>query len=220
MKRITLPLLLLLTLIAACSCSGVNKLSVSQKDAAAGVREMLKLGVQESVNGTFTRESVMNSLFPEPLKNTFNTLQQLGISNELDRFSSTLALASEKAAERSIPVFMDAIDRLSYSDALQIIKNGGTSATDYLRSSAGRDLREAIRPVMRGALEEYHLNEQWEKIMKPAQIVAGNKLNLQLDNLMAGMVSEKMFEKIAEKEKEIRNNPQARTTYLLRKVFR
>jgi hypothetical protein len=72
---------------------------------------------------------------------------------------------------------------------------------------------------MKQALDEYKLTDQWDKIMKPAQSISGNRVNLDLPNLMAGMVSVKMFEVIAEKEKDIRANQAARTTSLLRKVF-
>ena len=108
---------------------------------------------------------------------------------------------------------------MKFSDAMRIIKNGGTSATDYLRSSVGDSLRRAITPAMKTALQEYKLNEQWEKIIKPAQVLVGNKLNLDLANLMAGMVSEKMFQQLEAKEKEVRTTSSARTTTLLQKVF-
>jgi hypothetical protein len=55
--------------------------------------------------------------------------------------------------------------------------------------------------------------------MKPAQSISGDRVNLDLPNLMAGMVSLKMFEKIEEKEKDIRANQSARTTALLKRVF-
>ena len=42
---------------------------------------------------------------------------------------------------------------------------------------------------------------------------------LDIANLMAVLVSEKMFQKIGEKEIQIRNNASARTTTLLQKVF-
>jgi hypothetical protein len=100
-----------------------------------------------------------------------------------------------------------------------IIRNGGTSATEYLKSRTGSELRQSITPIMQSALDEYKLTEQWNKIMKPAQTLAGNKLNLDLANLMAGMVAEKMFQKIEEKETQIRSDAAARTTPLLQKVF-
>lgn len=219
MKKLVLPILFAFVLPAGFSCSALKNVTLTQADAAAAIRQMLEIGVKQGVTGAFNKDAIMATLFPEEMRKTLNTLQQLGLINELDRFTTTLGTAAEKTAERSVPVFVDAIHDMSIADAIQIVKNGGTAATDYLRSHAGTQLREAIRPVMKDALDEYKLTDQWNKIMKPAQAIAGNRVNLDLPNLMAGMISLKMFEKIEEKEQDIRAHASARTTPLLRKVF-
>jgi hypothetical protein len=193
--------------------------ALNEKDAAAAIRQLLEMGAREGVKGSFTKETVMSTLFPEPLRKVLNTLQQLGLTNEIDRFTTTLSTASEKAAVNSVPIFISGINNMKFTDAMRVIKGGGTSATDYLRSSVGDSLRRSITPVMQSALDEYKLNEQWNNIIKPVQGVVGNRLNLDLANLMAGAVSETMFRKIAEKEKEVRSNATARNTTLLQKVF-
>jgi hypothetical protein len=221
MKKLVLPVLISLLLPAAFSCSSTSKLryALTEADAAAAIRQMLELGARDGVNAAFTKDAVMATLFPEQLRKTLNTLQQLGLTNEIDRFTTTLTTASERTAERSIPIFVSAINRMSFTDAMRIVRNGGTAGTDYLRASTGTELRRSITPVMQSALDEYKLNEQWNKIIKPAQALVGNKLNLDLANLMAGMVSEKMFQKIEEKERQVRADAAARTTPLLQKVF-
>ncbi|HEX8314157.1 MAG TPA: DUF4197 family protein, partial [Flavisolibacter sp.] len=122
-------------------------------------------------------------------------------------------------ATRSVPIFLNGIGKMSLTDAIRIVKNGGTSATDYLRSSVGSELRQSINPVMKSALDEYKLTEQWDKIIKPARALVGDRLNLDIANLMAGLVSEKMFQKLAETEVQVRTNATARTTPLLQRVF-
>ena len=219
MKKIVLPVLFALILPATFSCSALKNANLTEADAANAIRQMLEIGVRQGIQGSFNKDAIMTTLFPESMRKTLNTLQQLGLLNDLDRFTTTMATASEKTAERSIPVFVNTIQSMSIADAIQIIKNGGTSATDYLRNRAGTQLRDAIRPVMKETLDEYKLTEQWDKIMKPAQSISGNRVNLDLPNLMAGMVSLKMFEKIEEKEKDIRANQSARTTALLKRVF-
>jgi hypothetical protein len=194
--------------------------NLTEADAAAAIREMLSLGAKESnLSGAFSKEAVMATLFPESMRKTLNTLNQLGLTGEIDRFTTTLGTAAEKTATASVPILISGINNMKFTDAMRIIKNGGTSATDYLRSSVGDSLRRAITPAMKTALQEYKLNEQWEKIIKPAQVLVGNKLNLDLANLMAGMVSEKMFQQLEAKEKEVRTTSSARTTNLLQKVF-
>jgi hypothetical protein len=219
MKKILLPILFAFLLPVGFSCSALKNATLTEADAANAIRQMLEIGVRQGIQGAFNKDAIMSTLFPESMRKTLNTLQQLGLLNDLDRFTTTMATASEKTAERSVPVFVNTIKSMSITDALQIVKNGGTSATDYLRNHSGTQLRDAIRPVMKEALDEYKLTEQWDKIMKPAQSISGNRVNLDLPNLMAGLVSLKMFEKIEEKEKDIRANQSARTTSLLKKVF-
>ena len=222
MKKIFLPLLMAFVLPMSFSCSSMRfgNYTLNEADAAAAIRQMLEIGTKEgSFTGAFSKETVMATLCPESLRKTLNTLNQLGLTNEIDRFTTTLGTAAEKTATASVPIFVSGINNMKFTDAMRIIKSGGTSATAYLRSSIGDSLRRSITPVMRTALDEYKLNEQWEKIIKPAQALVGNKLNLDLANLMAGMVSEKMFQQIEEKEKQVRANASARTTTLLQKVF-
>ncbi len=162
---------------------------------------------------------ILSTLFPEPIKRVLNTLNTLGLTNEIDRFTTTLSSAAEKTATASVPIFVNSINNMKFTDAMYIIKHGGTSATDYLRSSVGDSLRRSMRPIMQSTLAEYKLDEQWNKIIKPAQSLAGDKLNLDLPTIMSGLVAEAMFRKIAEKETQVRTDANARTTSLLQQVF-
>jgi hypothetical protein len=222
MKRIFLPILIALIIPLTYSCSGTRfgNYTLNERDAADAIRELLQIGARSGLSsGAFSKETMMSAVFPEGVRKVLNTMQQLGITSEVDRFTTTLGTAAEKTAERSVPIFVGSITSMKFNDAVRIIKNGGTSATDYLRSSIGADLRKAITPVMQEALAEYKLNEQWENISKPIRTATGNRVNIDLPTLMAGLVSEKMFQKIEEKEKEVRTNANARTTTLLQKVF-
>lgn len=222
MKKLILPIVFSL-LLPFFSCSSLGKFSgytLNEADAAAAVRQLLQLGAKDGLNGAaFSKQTIMSAIFPESLQKVLGTLQQLGLTNEIDRFTTTMATAAEKTATTSVPIFISGISNMRLTDAMYVVKSGGTAATDYLRSNIGDSLRRAVTPVMEAALEEYKLNEQWDKIIKPVKALAGNKLNLDLANLMAGVVTEKMFQQMAEKEVQVRTDASARTTTLLRKVF-
>lgn len=219
MKKLFLPILFAFMLPVSFSCSTLRNYVLTEQDAVAALRQMLQKGAQSNLQGAFSKDAVMATLFPETLRKTLNTLQQLGLTGEIDRFTNTLTVAAEQTATRSVPIFVQGISNMSFSDGMRIVKNGGTSATDYLRTSIGADLRNEIKPIMQQALEEYKLMEQWEKIIQPAQALVGNRLNLDLPTLMAGLVSEKMFQKLEETERQVRTDAAARTTPLLQKVF-
>ena len=221
MKKLLLPLILAVALPVtfACNSSRLASYMLTQGDAAMAIRQMLELGSRENMTGAFSKEQVLSTIFPQEVSKALNTLNMLGLTTEVDRFTTTLSTAAEKSATASVPIFVKSISNLSFIDAIRIIKNGGTSATDYLRSNAGDTLRRSLAPVMKATIAEYKLNDQWNKIMKPVQAIMGNKVNVDLSNLMAGLVAESMFRKIAEKEVQVRSQAAARTTPLLQQVF-
>ncbi len=222
MKKYFLPILLSFTLPLLFACGGMRlgNYMLTEGDAAAAIRQMLEIGAKDNfASGAFSKETILTTIFPGSISKTLNTINQLGLTSEVDRFTTTLSTAAEKSANASVPIFVSSINKMSLNDAMRIIKTGGSSATDYLRVAAGDSLRRSIRPAMQSALEEYKLLEQWNKIVKPVQSLTGNRINIDLPTLMAGAVSEAMFRKIAAKEEEIRSNAAARQTTLLQKVF-
>jgi hypothetical protein len=221
MKKIFPPILLASAIMFLFSCSSLrNAFTLTEKDAIAAIRQMLTMGTRDNTSSAaFGKDIILAGLFPESVRKTLNTLNMLGLTSEVDRFTNTLSTAAEKTASASVPIFVNSIDNMRFVDAMGIIKNGGTSATDYLKTSVGDSLRRAIKPVMQSALDEYKLNDQWARIIKPAQSILGSKFNPDLSYLMAAVVSEAMFNKIAEKEKQVRTDATARTTPLLQQVF-
>ncbi|MBL0146101.1 MAG: DUF4197 domain-containing protein [Chitinophagaceae bacterium] len=205
------------------SCSTLKGLFTAQ-DATAAIKELLSFGTQHGgnllgKNGAFSKEALMQSLLPKDVDKVINVLETLGLGKEVNRFTATLSAAAEKTAEKSVPIFLQGIKKMDIGDAVGIVKNGGTACTDYLRKTIGDTLRKAIAPEMNNALDEYKLAKQWNDLVAPAKLLLGDKLNLDLGNLMSGLVTNMMFNKIEEKEKEIRTKAQARNTALLQKVF-
>jgi Protein of unknown function (DUF4197) len=218
--------ILTLALAQFISCNTLKSLQggVTEQEAIDGIKELLSVGSQYGgdllgKSGAFSKETLMSAMFPPDLQKVANTLQTLGLSKEVDRFTATLGKATEESATKSVPIFLSAISHMRVSDAFGILKNGNTAATDYLRATVGDTLRRAITPTMNNALDEYKLASEWNKLVAPAKIIVGEKVNLDLGNMMAGLVTSAMFNKIQEKEIEVRNKAEARTTPILQKVF-
>lgn len=209
-------------------CSSLKSIGnyLSEADAANAIREALVIGSNFGVNalgqnGSFSRDVLLNAVLPQEAQKLVQTLDKLGLASELNRFTNTLDNAAVQTVTRSGPIFVDGIRRMSIRDAITIVKNGGTSATDYLRRTVGDTLRGAVKPIMRNALTEYGVQQSWDKLVAPAKVFLGNKLgmNLDLDNVMAVVVTNAMFNKIEQQEIEIRTNARARTTASLQRVF-
>lgn len=221
MKKIIIGLFCVV-LLPLSSCDVLKSVAgnvLTEGDAASAIREMLTIG--SNGNALISKDALMSAILPKDVNNVLQKLQQLGLSNEIDKFSNTLTTAATQTATNSIPVFVDGIKHMSIVDAVSIVKNGGTAATDYLRANVGDNLRTTVTPIMRTALNQYNIANEWDKLVKPAKLLLGNKvnLNLDLDNLLAGVVTNAMFNKIAEEETAVRTTAQARTSPLLQKVF-
>ena len=222
MKRVY-SLLFFAFILAAPSCNTARQL-FSAEDATGAIKELLSFGTQYggdvlSKRNAFNKENILQSILPGDAGKILSTLETLGLSSEVNRFSATITAVAEKSAEKSVPIFLLGIKKMKFNDAVGIVKNGGTSATDYLRTSIGDTLRKAITPAINIGLEEYKLAKQWNDLVAPAKLFLGNKLNLDLSNLLSGLVANMMFNKIAEKERVIRSNAAERKTVLLQKVF-
>jgi len=209
-------------------CSTLQSLTniLSEGDAANAIKEALIIGSNFGANslaqkGSFSKDVLLKAILPQEVQKVVQTLDRLGLTTELNRFTNTLDNAAIDAASKSAPIFIDGIRHMSIRDAIGIVKNGGTAATDYLRRSVGDSLRGAVAPVMRTALNEYRIAQEWDKLVGPAKILLGNRagLNLNLENILAVIITNEMFSKIEQQEISIRTNVQARTSATLQRVF-
>ena len=227
MKKIIIAIFAFSTM-GLSGCSTLQSLSniLSEADAANAIKEALIIGANFGSTslgqkGSFSKDVLLKAILPQEVQKVVQTLDRLGLATELNRFTNTLDNAAVNAVTRSAPIFIDGIRHISFRDAIGIVKNGGTAATDYLRRTVGDTLRSAVTPVMRTALNEYRIAQEWDKLVAPVKVVLGNKagLNINLDNILAVIITNEMFSKIEQQEIAIRTNAQARTSANLQRVF-
>ena len=224
MKKL-LNYIIFAAVILSTGCAGGKIGSrLTSADYANAIKEALSIGTQYGglvlgKKGSLDKNQLLAAILPENLQRVTSVLSTLGLSSEVDKFSSTLTDAASETVEKSLPIFLSGIKGMKIKDAAKIVAGGNGAATNYLRLSIGDSLRSAITPVMNTALDKYNLTSQWNKLIAPAQLLLGGRLNLDIGNLMAGFVTNAMFNKIEQKEADIRINASARSSVLLQRVF-
>jgi len=110
---------------------------------------------------------------------------------------------------------------MTITDGIHILRGSDTSATSYLRTKTNTALAQSFSPIIKTSLDKVNATQYWEKIITTYNKLPliGKKMNPDLvgyvtDKSLSGICTE-----IASGEKDIRANPAARTTDLLRKVF-
>jgi len=195
-------------------------------DVSAGLKEALKVGSQKSIqtlsrpNGFFKDPKVHIPLPPQ-LDKLADLMERLGQKKQVSEFVKTLNRAAEKSVSVSGEIFLDAIRQMTIVDAINIYRGNDDEATRYFRRTAGPSLFKAIRPIVSDSTEKVGVTHQYKKL----RAGGGNlgklliKSSPDLDNYITTKTIDGLFVKIAEQEAEIRHNPKARTTDLLKKVF-
>ena len=95
------------------------------------------------------------------------------------------------------------------------------AATNYLKRTTSSELRVKFKPIVKKALDNTNATKYYGDIIRRYnQIPLIEKVNPDLEEYATQKAMDGLFLMIAQEEKKIRANPAARTTDLLKKVFK
>ncbi len=198
----------------------------SAEEAALGIRQALDQGTGKAVSRLNTVDGFFSSaiykiLLPPEAKKIENTLRSLGMNAMVDKAILQINRGAEDAVGFAKPIFIDAIKGMTIVDAINIIRGSDTSATHYFRIKTNEKLIAAFAPVIKSSLDKVSATRYYSDMVNtynsfPTTV---NKLNPDLPSYVTLKATNSLFDLIATEEKNIRVNPVARTTEILKKVF-
>ncbi|MEM1150441.1 MAG: DUF4197 domain-containing protein, partial [Pseudomonadota bacterium] len=179
-------------------------------------RVALDLG---QVDGYFGDPQIRIPL-PGRLGDLQETLQGIGLSAPLDDLQLRLNRGAEAAVPQAKSLVISAVQSITLEDALGILKGGDTAATDFLRGRTEVGLRQALTPHIQTALESSGAYTALDSVAQRNGLGAfSTSLRDDLTTSAVNFGLDGLFVYVAAEEKRIREEPVARTTELLRKVF-
>lgn len=210
--------------------SEVNKSVATEKpltstEVGEGLKEALISGIskgadQLSATDGYFKNPQIKIPFPPDVKRVEQKLIQLGLGNEVDRFVMTLNRGAEEAAKEAKPIFISAIKQMTIDDAFGILKGSENAATSYLQKTTTAQLKEKFTPVVQQALEKVNATRYYTDIVNTYnKFTVMEKVNPDLTSYATDLAIQGLFMQIANEEKNIRQDPVARTTDLLKRVF-
>ena len=191
----------------------------------AGLKEALRVGTERSVDSTsqtdgFWGNALIRIALPDELDSMTGTLRDVGFGSLVDDFELGMNRAAEAAAGEAVDVFWEAVQQMSIADAFGILDGGPHAATQYFRVRTSEALTNRFRPIVENRMEEvgaYPLYRQLHD--RYTQIPLVEKPDLDLIGYVTDRTLSGLFQVLAGEEQRIRNDPIARTTELLRRVF-
>jgi Protein of unknown function (DUF4197) len=228
-----IAILVLCLLFSFNSCDTLSKipgyglpLPVSEAEAGQGIQEALGQGISTAIlslnkeNGFFGND-FYKILLPAEAQKLESTLRKIGLGNQVDKAILQINRAAEDAVGYAKPIFKDAILQMTLNDAIGIVKGEKTAATNYFREKTFSKLIEAFKPSIQQSLDKLNATKYYTDIVNIYNKLPTTTSKVNPD--LAGYVVEKstnaLFDQIAKEEENIRANPVARTTEILKRVF-
>ena len=201
--------------------------NVSDGEIAGGLKEALSKGVSTAIKSLGKENGFLGNVrvripLPKSLQKVEKVVRVAGQGKAVDEFVASMNHAAEKAVPVAVDVFVDAIKKMTFDDARQILFSGkDDSATQFFRKNSEETLREKFRPIVEEFTEKTGVTQKYKAMIGKAGFAAQflGKDATDLDGYVTQKALDGLFLLIADEEKKIRKDPLGRTTSLLRKVF-
>jgi hypothetical protein len=181
MKKIfALPLIVLLTVSCAELQDMANQVGtttgtpLSNADVVAGLKQALEKGAEHSVDVAsvadgFWKNPRLRIPFPPEAEKMKNTLNDIGMSSQVDKFELTMNRAAEAAAKEAVPVFVNAIKGMTVADGFAILRGGDNAATNFLKEKTTPELIAKFQPIVVKSHTRSRANELLDAIGRSLQ---------------------------------------------------
>jgi len=151
----------------------------------------------------------------------------MGYGKQIDDLVLSMNRAAEAAAPKAQPIFVNAIQSMSFGDAQTIVSKGGHSVTDYFQRKTKPDLTTAFTPIVKQTMAQNSVTKQYDDLFGKYQsgplamggLLGASAPNLDLNSYVVGKSLDGLFYMVGQEEQKIRTNPAAQVTPLLKQVF-
>jgi Protein of unknown function (DUF4197) len=198
---------------------------LSETDAASGVRGLLERGAISAIgllgkNDGFLGNPLVRIPMPAYLQNAAKLLKAIGQQKRID----ALVLAMNRAAEAAMPeaksLLVGAVKAMSVEDALQVVRGGDNSVTEFFSGKTREPLGTTFLPIVTKATEKVSLADKYNSIAgKAASLGFVKPEDANIQQYVTGKALDGLFLMIGEEERKIRKDPVATGSAILKKVF-
>jgi hypothetical protein len=209
----------------AASASAIGLSDPSNKEMASGLKEALTRGAEVAVDQLgkhdgFLGDKRVRIPLPESARAAEKMMRTFGMKKQADELIETMNRAAEAAVVEARPILIDAVKKMSFSDAHGILAGGDSAATEYFRRTTSEAIGAKFLPIVKKATANVNLAGQYNKYAgQAAQFGLLDEKDADLDSYVTQKALDGLFLMIAEQEKAIRKDPVGTGSSLLKKVF-
>jgi hypothetical protein len=199
--------------------------ALSEDEIGMGLKEALSVGInlgadKASALDGYLKNPKIKIPFPPEVQKVETALRGIGLGPKVEDFVTALNRGAEDAAKEAKPIFISAIKQLTIRDAISILRGDKNAATMFLKRTTSAQLIAAFEPFIIKSLEKTQATKYYTDIASSYnRIPLVTKINPDLKGYATQKAIDGLFVLVEEEEAKIRENPLARTTELLKRVF-
>jgi len=197
----------------------------SQAAIAAGLAETLQVAARRTVgrtarDGGFRDHARIRVRVPGELDGMVAALRPMGMGGPMNVLELAMNRAAERAAGQALPVFDEAIAGLRFDDAAAVLKGPEDAATRALRAQAGAELGRRLTPIVEESMRQVGLLQAYDQLLERYRgLPSYRDPGLDLLDYVTRSTLDGLFLILAEEERRIRSEPDARRSERLQRLF-
>jgi hypothetical protein len=196
-------------------------------EAVLALREALTQGVTKGFEAGgqadgFNGNPDIRLTSPPDIELLTTTLRSMRMGTLVDNFELLLNRSAESVAKQAGPIYLKAVQNLSFPDALALVNSRESrAASQLLKQSSEAQVKEELAPLVQQALEQTGAVRVYGEL-----VLRYNKIPLvtpikkaDLTSYTTQKTSDGLYTLIADEESHIRLSSASRTTAALKRAF-
>jgi hypothetical protein len=197
----------------------------TSSEAATGIRAALERGAVSAVELLSRQDGFLGNPqvripLPPALEQAAGVLKLMGQQRRVDELVTAMNRAAEAAVPEAKALLLDAVRTMSVQDALDIVRGGDTSVTEFFAGRTRQPLTQRFLPIVTRATEKVSLAQSYNELAGRAGamgLVRAEDANL--ERHVTTKAVDGLFFMIGEEERRIRRDPVGTGSAILQKVF-
>jgi len=199
--------------------------ALSEADASAGLKGALEAGATAAVEmlgrtDGFWGNDKLRIPLPDWLRRSEKALKFAGYGKDIDALKLGVNRAAEKAVPEAKALLVDAVKKITVTDAKAILTGGDDSVTKFFASKTRAPLTERFLPIVKQTTEKIGLAQQYNGLVDQAgKLGLGGSGVVRVENHVTDKALDGLYFMIGEEERKIRRDPVGASSAIVRKVF-
>jgi len=199
--------------------------ALGETEAASGVRAALERGADSAVAmlgrpGGFLDNPQVRIPLPGALNKAASLLRAIGQEQRVDDLIASMNRAAEQAVPAAKPLLLNAVRTMSVEDAVNIVRGGDTSVTDFFAAKTRAPLGEKFLPIVSAETRKVSLAEKYDAVAsKGSMFGLIRPEDASVEQYVTRKALDGLFLMIGQEERKIRADPVGTGSAILKAVF-